>query len=242
MSRPSTIPQLLEIPPHSLSKLEKVSMNFTYWDVRDIQRVWDIVHSSERLREVHWPPGLLTIPSLTTFHHITNLFIWDINLEELATLPSLTRLVKFEVMCIRESPMTEVIHLPALEYLSIRALCVDSRWFFDRISTPRLRHFELTLACELVDLSAFHGFLLRTGCNLERLRLCADMSSEAKCLQYLQLAEPALVNLKAFTFDFLGITETTRALALGLSLGGWIGWEDDRCAYEHRKAADCFQD
>ncbi|TFK57933.1 hypothetical protein BDN72DRAFT_907282 [Pluteus cervinus] len=211
MSRPSTIPQLLEIPPHSLSNLEKVSMEFTHWDVQDIQRIWDIVHCSERLQEVHWPPGLLTIPSLTTFHHITNLFIWEIKLEELATLPSLTRLVKFEVIRIRESPMNEVIHLPALEYLGIQVLCVDCEWFFDRISTPRLRHLELGLGCELVDLSAFHQLLVRTNCNLERLRLCTYVSgsSEDKCLQFLQLAAPSLVNLRSLTFEFRGITAMT---------------------------------
>ncbi|TFK67942.1 hypothetical protein BDN72DRAFT_912350 [Pluteus cervinus] len=224
MSRPSTIPQLLEIPPHSLSNLEKVSMEFTHWDVRDIQRVWDIVHSSDRLQEVHWHPVLLTPPSLTTFHHVTNLFIWEINLEELATLPSLTRLVKFEVIHIEESPMNEVIHLPALEYLCIRGLCVDSRWLFDRISTPRLRHFELKLRHELVDLSAFHQFLIRTSCTLERLRLCTypSVSSEENFLQFLQLAAPSLVNLISLTFEFRGITETTMNAFLPQSNNGQL--------------------
>ncbi|TFK67947.1 hypothetical protein BDN72DRAFT_68269 [Pluteus cervinus] len=209
MSRPRTIPQLLEIPPHSLSKLEKVSMDLVYWDVQDIQRVWDIVHSSERLREVHLPPILLRPPSLTTFHHITNLFIWEISLEELATLPSLTRLVKLDVIRLARSPMNNVIHLPALEYLSICLLDAESRWLFDRIFTPRLCHLDLTLVYELVELSAFRQFLLRTGCTLERLHLCIDQSSEEKCLQFLQLAAPCLLNLRSFTFRFLGITETT---------------------------------
>ncbi|TFK59362.1 hypothetical protein BDN72DRAFT_905925 [Pluteus cervinus] len=202
-------PQLLEIPAHFLCNLERASLDFKNWETEDLQSIWDSIHTSERLRQVHWNCGLVKHPPLANFHHITDLFVWAISLQELATLSSKNRLVNLEVVSFKESIDERVVELPALESLSVATMWKDSRWLFDRISTPKLRHFTLRQCAELGDLSALHRYLSNTGCTLERLSLQIYQSSEVESLRYVQLAAPCLLHLKSFSLRFLGITEMT---------------------------------
>ncbi|TFK59294.1 hypothetical protein BDN72DRAFT_966102, partial [Pluteus cervinus] len=203
------IPELLHIPPQHLSKLEKASLDFSSWEPCHIQRMWDIVHTSKALTAVHWHSNLVNYPSLTTFQHITDLYVRTISLEELASLPSLKHLVKFAVIGFKESPDVGVVHLPALESLSIESLQYDSSWLFDQIATPSLCDLHLEQRARMIDVSALHRFLSRTSCPLQRLYIHASRSSEADLLQYMQLAAPSLIHLRELALGVDWITELT---------------------------------
>ncbi|TFK67923.1 hypothetical protein BDN72DRAFT_68048 [Pluteus cervinus] len=171
--------------------------------------MWDKIHTSQNLQEIHWESPLVTHPPLATFHLLTDLFVWTITLEELATLSSRTRLVKLEVMRMKMSPATGLIKLPALESLLIGSIREDSALFLDTISTPSLHDFKLCQAVPLIDVSALHRFILRTCCPLLRLHIKICASPEADSLRYVQLAACLLPRLKYLVFQLSGVTATT---------------------------------
>ncbi|TFK67929.1 hypothetical protein BDN72DRAFT_68149 [Pluteus cervinus] len=200
---------LLDIPSQSLKHLETASLDFIHWEYQQVQDMWDKIHTSQNLRELHGGAPLLKHPPLATFHLLTDLFVWTLTLEELATLSSRTRLVKLEAMHVRESPVTGLIELPALETLLTESVRMDSALLLDTISTPSLRHLKLCQTVPLIDASALHRFILRTGCSLLRLHIQILDSSEVDSLRYIQLAAHSFPHLKYFAFRFSGITATT---------------------------------
>ncbi|TFK58003.1 hypothetical protein BDN72DRAFT_149520 [Pluteus cervinus] len=206
---PGPIKEFLHIPAHYLCNLENASLDFINWESEDIQCIWDAVHTSPNLREIHWNSPSVKRPPLTVLHHVTSLSVWRFSLEELATLSSLTQLVNLEVTSFKDSLDKMMIKLPALESLSVRFLKKDSTWLFDQITTPNLRHLRVGQCVEIIDVSALHRFLKRNKCSLQRLHLHMSQSPEASVLQYVQIAASLLTNLKSFTLEFWEITEMT---------------------------------
>ncbi|TFK64416.1 hypothetical protein BDN72DRAFT_963226 [Pluteus cervinus] len=197
---------LLEIPPQSLKNLERASLDLSHWRNDQVDRMWDIIHTSERLREVHWCSPLQTRPPLTSFRHITDLFVWSISFEELSNLPSLTKLA---VRGFKESANVAMVAFPVLESLSMDSLRKDSSWLFDQVTTPNLRQLRFVQSAKLLDVSALHRFISRTNCPLQRLHLRFYHSSEADVLQYMRLAAPLLPHLRALSLGVDWVTELT---------------------------------
>ncbi|TFK64418.1 hypothetical protein BDN72DRAFT_881527 [Pluteus cervinus] len=208
-TRSQPLRDLLDIPSQSLKHLETASLDFIHWEHQQVQDMWDKIHTSQNLREIHWDSPGVTHPPLATFHLLTDLFVWTITLEELATLSSQTRLVKLEVMRIKMSPVTGLIKLPALESLLIGSLWEDSALILDTIFTPSLCDFKLCQAVSLIDVYALHRFVLRTACPLLRLHIHILHSPEVDTLRYVQLAACLLPRLKYLVFQLSEVTAAT---------------------------------
>ncbi|TFK58768.1 hypothetical protein BDN72DRAFT_865681 [Pluteus cervinus] len=195
------IPEMINLPPETLSGITSVSLKSGMaWRRSIAEQFWDVLHTSPALKAVDW--NLTRVPSSAPFSQLSSIEGLNQTLsltEFLSLLSSCTRLrsIIATVVPVAEaealSKATTIV-APYLEVLLLpmTPMEIKSGILLDYVQAPSLRELEVYVSRS--DSAVLRRFLSTSGCLLRKLKLKTKDSvhSEGNVLDYLLEAAPYL--------------------------------------------------